>query len=54
MNYRPVIMCSAQIRAHFKKLIDRFIPNLVVLSYNEILNTVKIQSLGMVELSDAD
>jgi len=54
LNYRPVIMCSAQIRAHFKKLIDRFIPNLVVLSYNEILNTVKIQSLGMVELSDAD
>jgi len=54
MNYRPVILCSAQIRAHFKKLVDRFIPNLVVLSYNEILNTVKIQSLGMVELSDAD
>ncbi len=54
LNYRPVILCSAQIRAHFKKLIDRFIPNLVVLSYNEILSTVKIQSLGMVELSDAD
>lgn len=54
LNYRPVILCSAQIRAHFKKLIDRFIPNLVVLSYNEILNTVKIQSLGMVELLDAD
>jgi flagellar biosynthesis protein FlhA len=54
LNYRPVILCSAQIRAHFKKLVDRFIPNLVVLSYNEILNTVKIQSLGMVELSDAD
>jgi flagellar biosynthesis protein FlhA len=45
LNYRPVILCSAQIRA---------IPNLVVLSYNEILNTVKIQSLGMVELLDAD
>ena len=54
LNYRPVILCSAQIRAHFKKLVDRFIPNLVVLSYNEILNTVKIQSLGMVELIDAD
>jgi flagellar biosynthesis protein FlhA len=54
LNYRPVILCSAQIRAHFKKLADRFIPNLVILSYNEILNTVKIQSLGMVELSDAD
>jgi flagellar biosynthesis protein FlhA len=54
LNYRPVILCSVQIRSHFKKLVDRFIPNLVVLSYNEILNTVKIQSLGIVELSDAD
>jgi flagellar biosynthesis protein FlhA len=54
LNYRPVILCSAQIRAHFKKLVDRFIPNLVVLSYDEILNTVKIQSLGMVELLNAD
>jgi flagellar biosynthesis protein FlhA len=54
LNYRPVILCSVQIRSHFKKLVDRFISNLVVLSYNEILNTVKIQSLGIVELSDAD
>ncbi|UCF86170.1 MAG: flagellar biosynthesis protein FlhA [Desulfobacteraceae bacterium] len=54
LNYHPVILCSSQIRSHFKKLINRFIPNLVVLSYNEILNNVKIQSLGMVELTDAD
>jgi flagellar biosynthesis protein FlhA len=54
LNCHPIILCSSQIRSHFKKLINRFIPNLVVLSYNEILNNVKIQSLGMVELSDAD
>lgn len=54
LNYQPVILCSAQIRSHFKKLVDRFIPNLVVLSYNEILDNVRIQSLGTVGLSDAD
>ncbi|MBW1700755.1 MAG: flagellar biosynthesis protein FlhA [Deltaproteobacteria bacterium] len=54
LNYQPIVLCSAQIRSHFKKLVDRFIPNLVVLSYNEILDNVKIQSLGTVELSDAD
>jgi flagellar biosynthesis protein FlhA len=54
LNYQPVVICSAQIRFHFKKLIDRFIPNLVVLSYNEIINNIKIQSLGTVELSDAN
>ena len=54
LNCQPIVLCSDQIRSHFKKLIDRFIPNLVVLSYSEILNNVKIQSLGTVEISDAN
>ena len=54
LNLQPIVLCTAQIRYHFKRLADRFIPNLVVLSYDEILNTVKIQSLGVVELPDAD
>ena len=53
-NSQPVVLCSAQIRLHFKKFIDRFIPNLVVLSYNEILHGVNIQTLGTVEFSNAD
>lgn len=54
LNLQPIVLCTARIRYHFKRLADRFIPNLVVLSYDEILNTVKIQSLGVVELQDAD
>ena len=54
LNHQPIVLCSAQIRSHFKKLVDRFIPNLVVLSYNDILSNVKIQSIGTVRLSDAD
>ena len=54
LNYQPIILCSAQVRSHFKKFIDRFIPDLVVLSYNDIINNVNIQSLGTVEISDAD
>ena len=54
LNYQPVIVCSAQIRLHFKRLVDQFIPNISVLSYDEILNTVEIQSLGTLELSNAD
>jgi len=54
LNRQPVVLCSAHIRSHFKRLVERFIPNLVVLSYNEILKNVKIQSLGMVAISDAD
>ena len=54
LNYQPVIVCSSQIRGHFKKLVDRFIPNITVLSYDEILNNVEIQSLGTLELKDAN
>ena len=54
MNKQPIVLCSAQIRSHFKKLADRFIPNLVVLSYNDILRNVKIQSIGTLGLSNAD
>jgi len=54
LNYQPVVVCSAQIRSHFKKLVDRFIPNITILSYDEILNNVEIQSLGTLELSDAN
>ena len=54
LNYQPVIVCSARIRGHFKKLVDQFIPNMAVLSYDEILSNVEIQSLGTLELSDAN
>jgi flagellar biosynthesis protein FlhA len=54
LNLQPVIVCSAPIRCHFKKLIDQFIPNISVLSYDEILSNVEIQSLGTLELSDAN
>ncbi len=54
LNLQPIILCSSQIRLHFKKMVDRFIPNMVVLSYDEIMTNVKIQSLGMVELVDED
>jgi flagellar biosynthesis protein FlhA len=54
LNRPPVIVCSAQNRCHFKRLIDRFIPDLTVLSYEELSPRAEIQSLGIVELTDAD
>jgi flagellar biosynthesis protein FlhA len=53
-NYQPVVVCSAQIRPYFKKLIERFMPNVFVLSYDEILTNIQIQSIGTLELSNAD
>ena len=54
INLQPIILCSAMIRPHFRKLVNRFIPNIVILSYEEIANSVKINNIGIVELADAD
>ena len=53
-SLRPVLLCSANLRGPFKKLIDRYIPDMDVLAYEEILPNTEIRSLGVVELSDAD
>jgi flagellar biosynthesis protein FlhA len=44
----PVLIASPSIRRHVKKLTERFIPGLAVISHNEIPPNVKIQSLGVV------
>jgi flagellar biosynthesis protein FlhA len=54
LNHPPLVICSTSVRVAFKRLVDRFIPNLCVLSYDEMLNTVEIRSIGTVELSDAN
>jgi flagellar biosynthesis protein FlhA len=47
----PVLIASPSIRRHVKKLTERFVPNLAVLSHNEIPSSIKIQSLGVVSLN---
>jgi flagellar biosynthesis protein FlhA len=53
-NVQPAVICSAAVRPSFKKLVDRFIPNVSVLSYDEVLSQVDIRAMGSVELSDAN
>ena len=47
----PVILTSPLVRVYFKKLIDQFYPNIVVLSYSEIDTQVQIQALGSIALN---
>jgi flagellar biosynthesis protein FlhA len=44
----PVVLCSAQVRRFFKRIVTRRLPKLAVLSYNEIDPAVKLQSEGQV------
>lgn len=48
-----VVLCSPIIRSHVKQLVDRFIPNVTVLSHNELSPTVNIRSFGTVRLAYA-
>ena len=48
----PVILCSPQVRAWVKRLIEPVMPQVGVLAYNEIVRGVDVKSLGMVVLSD--
>jgi flagellar biosynthesis protein FlhA len=50
---QAIVLCSPSIRFHFKRLIERFIPSLVVLSHNEIAPNVNLKSIGIVRLDDA-
>lgn len=47
----PVILCSPAIRMYLKQLLDRFLPQVVVLSYNELEPTVQVQSVGVVNVA---
>lgn len=46
----PVILTSPIVRIYYKKLIDQFCPNVIVLSFNEIDAHIQIQALGSIEI----
>jgi flagellar biosynthesis protein FlhA len=46
----PIILTSPFVRGYFRKLLDQFYPKAVVLSFNEIDNSVQIQALGNVAI----
>jgi len=50
MKLRGVILCSPRLRPHFKRFIERSFPDTAVLSYNEIVPQVKVQSIGMISI----
>jgi flagellar biosynthesis protein FlhA len=47
----PVLLCSPTIRPHVKRLTERYLANLAVLSHNEIAPHLKVRSIGTVSLN---
>ena len=43
-----VVLCAPVLRIYFKKLLEKFIPGILVLSYNEIETDVELEIMGMI------
>ncbi len=51
LSQKPILLTSHIIRIYLSRLLEQFYPDLTVLSFNEIITSIQIQSLGNVTLS---
>jgi flagellar biosynthesis protein FlhA len=47
---RPVLLCSARVRRHLRRLCEQSLPQLAICSYNEIVPGIGVETVGVVEL----
>ena len=50
MGYQPIVLTSPAVRLYFRKLVERSVPGIIVLSHAEIEQSVEIQILGVVKI----
>ena len=48
----PVLLCAPQIRSWVRRMIEVVMPAVGVLSYNEIVRGIEVESHGMVAITD--
>ncbi|MGW8324283.1 MAG: flagellar biosynthesis protein FlhA [Desulfobacterales bacterium] len=52
-NIQPILLTTPVIRRHLRKMIEYFVPSLMVLSQSELLNDIGFKAIGKVKLSHA-
>ncbi|MBP2633186.1 MAG: flhA [Firmicutes bacterium] len=50
LGYQPIVLTSPAVRLYFRKLIERSIPGVIVLSHVEVQPEIEIQVLGVVKI----
>lgn len=50
---QPILLTTPTVRRHLRKLTERFIPQLIVLSHNELTSDANVSSIGTVEMRHA-
>lgn len=48
LSQPPVVLCSPVVRRHFRRMVERFAPTLVVLSHNELVMDLNIKTVGVI------
>jgi flagellar biosynthesis protein FlhA len=48
----PALLCSTSLRPHLRRLVERFVPSLAVLSPGEIPAQIRVQSRGVIDLGE--
>jgi flagellar biosynthesis protein FlhA len=52
-DIQPILLTSPTVRRHVKKMVEHFIPSLMVLSQSELLSDMRFKSIGKVSLDYA-
>jgi flagellar biosynthesis protein FlhA len=52
-NIQPILLTTPLTRRHLRKMIEYFVPSLMVLSQSELLNDIGFKAIGKVKLSHA-
>lgn len=52
-GHHPIILSSPLVRRHLKRLLERFLPDVVVISHNEMVGSYEIQSVGIIRVENA-
>ncbi|OIJ09919.1 flagellar biosynthesis protein FlhA [Anaerobacillus arseniciselenatis] len=50
MGQMPILLCSPAVRMYIRHLLERYLPHVPVLSYNELEPTIEVQSVGVVNV----
>jgi len=49
-NFMPVLLCSPELRRHLRKITERVLPHLAILSMSEVPTNVNLKSFGVVTI----
>ncbi len=52
LGYPAIILCSSKLRLYLRRFLERALPAVSVLSYNEIVQEVKLEAVGVVRLEE--